>query len=142
MSKHTIEEELLLHIIETLNERYSEEDTNFEDLHYYAFNEDYYITYHYKAIAWLKKHDVDAFHAIDTVINYELDNFGSTHTDISPELIVNMYVYLVGEELLNNICSSIDLYATSKIEILASICEKYPHQTALYLSSKKEQKND
>jgi len=123
MSHKTVETELLLHIIDTLNERFSEEDTNFEDLHHYAFNEDYYIIYHHAAITWLKDHDVDTFHAIDTVINYELDNLGSTHTKINPEAIVNWYVYIAGEELLNNICCSIDLNETSKTEILAIIKE-------------------
>lgn len=123
MSHTTVETELLRHLIDTLTERYSEEDTNFDDLHHYAFNEDYYIIYHHAAITWLKNHDVDTFHAIEMVINYELDNFGSTHTDINPEAIVNAYVYIVGEELLNNISCSIDLSATSKTAILALLKE-------------------
>ena len=53
-----------------------------DDLHNYAFNESYYIIGTYKAT------------------QYEQDNFGAITTDLSePESVVNMYVYIVGEEI-------------------------------------------
>ena len=38
---------------------------------------------------------------MDFVRNYEVDNFGELHTDLSsPERLVNMYVYIIGEEVV------------------------------------------
>ena len=39
---------------------------------------------------------------IDRVVQYEEANFGNVSTHISsPERVVNMYVYIEGEEILN-----------------------------------------
>jgi hypothetical protein len=41
------------------------------------------------------------YEAISTVKEYEEDNFGQVTTDFSePERVVNMYVYILGEEVL------------------------------------------
>lgn len=77
------------------------------DLHNKLFNEDYFIIYHYKAIEWLKECEVDTFDAIDTVFEYEKDNFGEVNTQINPESIVNMYAYIVGESVLSE-CEHLD----------------------------------
>jgi hypothetical protein len=95
--KNSIYKELLSHVIETIEDRDLE---NFEELHFHAFNEDYYIVGYYEAEQWLKRHDVSAFEAIQEVIDYEQTNFGEVNTDINLEAIVNMYVYIKGEELL------------------------------------------
>lgn len=95
--KQSIYKELLSHVIETIEDR---DLTNFEELHFHAFNEDYYIVGYYEAEQWLKKHDVSAFEAIQEVIDYEQSNFGEVNTDIDSEAVVNMYVYIKGEELL------------------------------------------
>ena len=68
------------------------------ELHHEIFNTDYYIIGTYKAKQWL---GADAFDAIAMVKDYELDNFGEVYTDLSnPEQVVNMAVYIIGEEIV------------------------------------------
>lgn len=100
--KISIKQELAQHIIDKINDGVID-NTNRNDWHFYCFNEDYYIIYHSVALEWLKSHDIDAFEAIDTVRQYEMDNFGEMNTDINPEAIVNMLAYIWGEELLYEI---------------------------------------
>ena len=69
-----------------------------EDLHHEVFNTDYYIIGTYKAKQWLKD---EVFNVIDIIKKYENFNFGSVNTDLSdPEKVVNMYVYIVGEQIV------------------------------------------
>lgn len=69
-----------------------------DDLHHYAFNEDYYIIGTYQAKQWLG--DM-AFDVINFVKDYEQFNFGEVYTDLSePEKVVNMYTYIIGEEIV------------------------------------------
>ena len=71
-----------------------------EDLHYHAFNEDYYIIGTYQAKQWLGE---NVFECIETIKEYENFNFGEVTTDLSdPEKIVNMYAYIVGEKVVND----------------------------------------
>ena len=80
-----------------------------DDLHYYTFNENYYIIGTNKAKQWLADW---VFDVIEIIREYEEDNFGEVHTDFSdPEKIVNMYVYIVGEQIVNDI-SIDDVFAT------------------------------
>ena len=73
---------------------------NFEDLHHHAFNNDYYIIGTYQAKKWLGD---EVFNVIDIIKQYEMDNFGEVYTDFSePEKVVNMYTYIVGEDVVNN----------------------------------------
>ena len=73
-------------------------DQNIEDLHHHAFNTDYYIIGSYKATQWLGD---QVFNIIDFIKEYEQSNFGEVFTDFSsPEAIVNMYVYIIGEEIV------------------------------------------
>ena len=73
-------------------------EENKDDIHYHAFNTDYYIIGTYQAKQWLG--DM-AFDVINFIKDYEQDNFGKVHTDLSdPEKVVNMYVYIVGEEIV------------------------------------------
>ena len=70
-----------------------------DDLHHYAFNEDYYIIGTYQAKQWLG--DM-VFDVINFIKDYEQDNFGEVNTDFSdPEKVVNMYVYIIGEEIVS-----------------------------------------
>ena len=72
---------------------------NMDDLHHYAFNEDYYIIGYNKAVEWM---GTKAFEIIHHVKDYENDNFGECTTDLSePEKVVNMYAYIIGEEIVN-----------------------------------------
>lgn len=68
-----------------------------DDLHHEAFNTDYYIIGRYQATQWLGE---EVFHIINFIKEYEMDNFGEVYTDFSEaERVVNMYVYIIGEEI-------------------------------------------
>jgi len=81
-------------------------DDNRDDWHYEAFNADYYIVGYYSAQEWLEKHDISAFEAIQHCTEFERDTFGEVQLkpeDINPEKIVNLYIYIKGEELLSDL---------------------------------------
>tara|TARA_R100000805_G_scaffold17158_1_gene20026 strand:+ start:599 stop:928 length:330 start_codon:yes stop_codon:yes gene_type:complete len=78
---------------ETLNELIED-----QELHNEAFNTDYYIIYTYDAKKWLGD---KVFEVIEFIKEYEEMNFGEVYTDLSdPCKIVNMYVYIIGEEIV------------------------------------------
>lgn len=91
------------------NKEYLEENnpsTWKDDLHHEAFNTDYYIVGTYQAKQWLG--DM-AFNVINHVKEYEQENFGEVSTDLSdPERVVNMYVYIIGEQIVWDYLSSIE----------------------------------
>lgn len=91
------------------------DDNDFiDDLHHHAFNSDYYIIGTYQATQWLGN---ETFNIINFIKEYENDNFGETTTDFSsPEAIVNMYVYIIGESIVNDYRDN-DLYIQAKLEI-------------------------
>lgn len=71
------------------------------DLHHEIFNTDYYIIGRYQAKEWL---GADAFDCIGAIQEYESTHYGESYTDLSePERVVNMYVYIIGEEVLHSI---------------------------------------
>jgi len=71
---------------------------NLEDLHHHAFNTDYYIIGSYKATQWLGD---QVFNIIDFIKEHEQSEYGEVFTDFSsPEAIVNMYVYILGDEIV------------------------------------------
>ena len=71
---------------------------NLEDLHHHAFNTDYYIIGNYKATQWLED---QVFNIIDFIKEHEQSEYGEVFTDFSsPEAIVNMYVYILGDEIV------------------------------------------
>jgi len=73
---------------------------NFDDLHHHAFNNDYYIIGRYQAKKWLSD---EVFEIINIIKDYENDNFGEVNTDFSDaEKVVNMYTYIIGEDVVNN----------------------------------------
>lgn len=73
-------------------------ENNHDDLHHEIFNTDYYIIGTYKATQWLGD---QVFNIIDFIKEYEQSLFGKVYTDFSsPEAIVNMYVYIIGEEIV------------------------------------------
>ena len=76
------------------------------ELHHEAFNEDYYIIGTYQAAQWLGDR---AFEVIDIIKEYEQDNFGEVFTDLSsPEAVVNMYTYIVGEHVVHEWFESLE----------------------------------
>jgi len=83
------------------NEEQIKEDNYFyEDLHHHCFNTDYYIIGTYQATKWLGE---EVFNVIEYIKEYENNNFGEVTTDFSdPEKIVNMYFYIIGEEIVYN----------------------------------------
>ena len=69
------------------------------ELHHHAFNMDYYIIGTYQAKQWLGDR---VFEVIDIIKEYEQDNFGEVTTDLSdPERVVNMYTYIIGEQVVS-----------------------------------------
>jgi len=99
--KTSIYNELLEHVINTIQDQ---ELDNFDDLHHYAFNDDYYIIGYYQADQWFKKHDISAWEAIADAIEWQYDVFGECQLkpeNINSEKIVNLYVYIMGEQLLS-----------------------------------------
>ena len=71
------------------------------DLHNEIFNTDYFCVYTSEAKDYLNSYGI--FQAIEEVTEYEKFNFGEVTTDISnPCKLINMLVYIKGEELLNN----------------------------------------
>jgi len=71
------------------------------DLHNEIFNTDYYLIYTYEAEEWLGS---KVFDIIRYVKEYENDTFGEEYTDVSdPVKLVNMYVYIIGEELIGEL---------------------------------------
>ena len=76
----------------------NEPETWKDDLHHYVFNQDDYIIGTYQAKEWLG--DM-AFDVINFIKEYEQFNFGEVYTDFSdPEKVVNMYRYIIGEEIV------------------------------------------
>ena len=74
-------------------------DENKDDLHHHAFNMDYYIIGTFQAKEWLGCH---AFDIIGIIKDYEQDRFGEVYTDLSsPEKVVNMYAYIIGEQIVS-----------------------------------------
>ena len=80
---------------DTLNELIED-----QELHNEAFNTDYYIIGTYEAKQWLSN---KVFDIIEFIKEYEEFNFGELYTDLSnPEKVVNMYAYIIGEEIVND----------------------------------------
>ena len=98
MNKNSIKTELKKYIEENIKDI----DCHDEDLHYHLFNEDYYLIGYYQCEQWLKEHDISVFEGIEFVQDYERENFGndSVRTYDNAEKLVNMIVYIIGEELI------------------------------------------
>ena len=76
-----------------------------DDLHHYAFNVDDYIIGTAKAEEWLGR---EVFNIIRTIEEYCESTFGTINCMglfSCPEKIVNVYVYIVGQELVHEYLS-------------------------------------
>ena len=98
------QEEIGKYITERIQELKEYDKDRFEqlvkdnELHNELFNVDYYIIGTYEAKQLLSD---KVFDVIECITEYETDNFGEVTTDLTdPEKVVNMYVYILGEELL------------------------------------------
>lgn len=99
----TVKEELASHLIDLINDGVLTNE-NKDDWHFHAFNEDYYIIGYWEAEQWLKKHNIGTFEAIGICQDWEELNFGEKQkTYDNAEETVNMLVYVLGDELLNNL---------------------------------------
>jgi len=93
--------DLVIHAIDGMN-NITESNTYGCDLHSALFNTDYFIIGYYDAEQWLIN-NVGIFQAIETIREYENNTFGEVTTDFSSsEKVVNMYSYIIGEEILND----------------------------------------
>ena len=59
-----------LELTEHLNDTIEYLDST-DEIHFHAFNEDYYIIGYYQAKEWLKEHDLDTFEAIGICQKFE-----------------------------------------------------------------------
>ena len=81
-------------------------EENKDDLHYHAFNADYYIIGTYQAKEWLGN---KVFDVIEHIREYEDWHFGEVTTDFSdPERVVNMYAYIIGEEIVSEYINKLE----------------------------------
>ena len=100
-------EEIKSHFEDYISDMTIEEiKENRDDLHHNCFNNDYYIIGRYQAKQWLGD---DVFDIIEIIREYEQNNFGEVNTDFSePEKIVNMYTYIIGEEIVNDYLNQLE----------------------------------
>ena len=109
--KTSVKNELKSLILDAINDGLIN-DNNINELHQIVFNEDYFIIGYYQASQWLRDHDICPFNAINTVKEYEVNNFGEFTTRINSESIVNMLAYIYGEEVI----SSLDFDTIEELE--------------------------
>lgn len=78
-------------------------DIPVSEIHHEVFNADYFIIGRYRAEQWLID-NYGVFNAIDTIQEYEQSNFGEVNTKLGEaENVCNMLVYILGEEILNDL---------------------------------------
>lgn len=100
---NSVTEELIYHILEYIEER-DIIGKYVHELHHYMFNEDYYLIYYSVCDEWIKKHNLDIYEILGTIQEYEEFNYGQITTKLdNSETIVNMYVYIKGQEILNDL---------------------------------------
>lgn len=113
--------EIREYIQERLNEAYDYDkeylNQDISEIHHDLFNTDYYEIGYYNCEKWLGNR---AFDVIGYIKDYETDNFGEVTTDLSSsESIVNMYAYIIGEELLEEEIKEF------KRDVLLNLMDKY-----------------
>ena len=87
--------------------RYKELSSDISEIHHKLFNQDYYIIGYYQAEQWMLQHNITAFKGIEYVHDYESFHFGEKRNYNDAEALVNMIVYIKGEELLHELESEI-----------------------------------
>jgi hypothetical protein len=98
--RNTIKEELTAYILDLVNDGILTME-NKDEWHFHAFNEDYYMIGYYQCGEWLKRHGMGEFEAADICVQYEKDNFGEVGKAYdNSETVVNMLVFIYGEELI------------------------------------------
>ena len=113
--KQSIKAELKEYILEGIQELKIDNLTSkpgrldANELHQALFNEDYYIIGYFNAQQWLDKHFIDIFEALEEIKEYETYNFGEAKHYTNAESMVNMLVYIYGEELIHECFEEIGL---------------------------------
>jgi len=93
-----LENEIRNYVVENISNLVG---TPMGDIHHYLFNQDYWVIGYYQAEQDILKH-CSVFQAIGIVQDYEKDNYGECHTDLSSsERVCNMLVYILGYECLS-----------------------------------------
>lgn len=100
--KRSIQKELDAYVTQWLEEN-PDFDGAAEEMHHEVFNSDYYIIGYYQAEQWLKSHDLSVFEAQRTVKEYEEMHFGYAKHYDNAESLVNMLVYIYGEQVMYEI---------------------------------------
>lgn len=101
MNRNT-KQELISIIIDAINDnRLNDQPVN--EVHNEVFNTDYFIIGRFEAEKWLINNG-GIFNAVEIIKDYEQDMFGQVNTDFSEaEHVCNMYVYILGEEIINSL---------------------------------------
>lgn len=92
---------IIYRAVEGIDDLLDYEDTiEGSELHNKLFNEDYFIIGRYQAEHFLQDSG-GVFNAIETITEYEQDQFGEVTTNLAEaEHVANMYAYIRGEEFL------------------------------------------
>lgn len=95
------------------------------DMHHNVYNQS--ATYVYTADAERDLEQIGTFNAIQTVMQYEQDNFGQTAPAEqygNPCWVANMVVYILGEELLAHVFGDDEDYQNDS-DITPEIAQRY-----------------
>lgn len=99
--KNQIKKELAEYILDYINDG-TIDNTNKEDWHFLLFNQDFYLIGYYECEKWLERNNIGVFEAISICQEYEEEIFGEiTQKYDNAEKVVNMLVYIYGEQLLS-----------------------------------------
>jgi hypothetical protein len=83
-----------------------DETNNIDELHQLCCNEDYFIIGTHQAKQFCND---EVFNIINIIKDYEYNYFGEVSTDLSsPEKVVNMFCYVVGDSILNEAINYLD----------------------------------
>tara|TARA_R110000850_G_scaffold6942_6_gene26223 strand:- start:498 stop:845 length:348 start_codon:yes stop_codon:yes gene_type:complete len=113
--KNSIKVELKEYILEGIQELKIDNLTSkpgrldANELHQELFNQDYYIIGYFNAQQWMDKHFIDIFEGLEDIKEYEIANFGEAKHYTNAESMVNMLVYIYGEELIHECFEEIGL---------------------------------
>lgn len=100
--KTSIKKELASTIIDAINDGRLL-NMEISEIHHEVFNSDYYIIGYFQCEEWLKN-NYGIFAAIEKITEYENDNFGEVTTKLdNSETVLNMLIYILGEELLSEL---------------------------------------
>lgn len=109
--KYYKQEEITEYAMETIQEKLKYDNdylnNDFSEIHNDLFNTDYYLVYYSKCVEWLGN---NVFECIEIIKEYEESNFGEVTTDFSDsEKVVNMYAYIIGEYILDDVLKQITI---------------------------------